>query len=225
MTGASLPDPDTIAAAVRDLLAGRVVGLPTDTVYGLAAALHRPAAIAELYAIKGRPGGKPLPVLLSGMDAIELVAKPVSIRVAALLSAIWPGGLTVALPARDGLPTAVVAADGTVGVRVPANDVTLAVLRGLGGAAAVTSANVSGEPPVRTAVAVRTAFGTRLGTVLDGESRPGALPSTVVGFDGDRLVIHREGAIPGNTLRAFWDATGNRGPAEDVAIPGPGTVR
>lgn len=215
----------TVAAAIRDLRAGLVIGLPTDTVYGLAAALDRPNAIADLYAIKGRPDDKPLPVLIAGTDVLHLVARPVSARVAAFLAALWPGGLTVALPARVSIPPAVVAPDGTVGVRVPDHRVTVAVLRSAGGAAAVTSANRSGAPPLRTAGEVRDAFGTRLGMVLDGEGQEDALPSTVIGFDGDDLSIIRHGAIGEGTVRATWEAIARPRLAPRVVIPRPRTVR
>ncbi|MDQ3512440.1 MAG: L-threonylcarbamoyladenylate synthase [Chloroflexota bacterium] len=217
-------DDGAVLAAIRDLLAGRVIGLPTDTVYGLAAALDRPGAIADLFAIKGRSEGKPLPVLIAGTGALGLVARPVPARVAAFLAALWPGGLTVALPARAGLSPAVVAPDGTVGIRVPDHGLTVAVLRGAGGAAAVTSANRSGAPPLRTASEVRAAFGSWLGVVLDGEGRADALPSTVIGFDGDEMSIIRHGAIGEDLLRAAWDPAG-RESVPRVVSTRPGTVR
>ena len=211
-----------IGEAARDLRAGRVIGLPTDTVYGLAAALDRPDAIADLYAIKGRPTDRPLPILLAGIDGLELVALPVSARVRTFLNAIWPGGLTVALVARDGLPPETIAPDGTVGVRVPDASLAVAVLRAIGGAAAVTSANRSGEPALRTDGDVSAAFGDRVGITLPGASREGALPSTVVGFDVDALVLHRSGSVPWERLLTVWEAS-DRGPV--LATAGPGTVR
>ena len=208
MSAPAPPDVDPVAAAIRDLRAGRIVGLPTDTVYGLAAALDQPAGIAGLFALKGRPDGRPLPVLLAGPDALRLVSPPLPDRVMAFLAALWPGGLTVALPALDWLPPAVVAPDRTVGVRVPDHAVTVAVLRGLGGAAAVTSANRSGDPPLRSASEVRAEFGPGIGTVLDDGERPASPPSTVVGFDGESLLVLRPGVVGKAVLQEAWDAAG-----------------
>ncbi len=203
---------DAIEEAARRLLGGEVVATPTDTVYGLAAAIERPAALARVFVIKGRDRSQTLPVLVPDMSAAEALLelnreqpRSASARLLALADHFWPGGLTVALPARSDLPAEVVAADETVGVRVPDNDVTRTLLRLAGGALAVTSANRSGQPPLIDADAVHLELGSAgLRWVLDGGPAGLAVASTVIGQTNGNLVIHRDGAIAGHRLRQHW---------------------
>jgi len=203
-----------IEEAARQLLGGAVVAIPTDTVYGLAAAIDSPSALAAIFAIKGRERAQTLPVLVTDPAAASLLLRPTSLergtasdRLLALADRFWPGGLTVALPARPDLPADVVAADGTVGVRVPDHDVARALLRLAGGALAVTSANRSGQPPLIDAAAVQRELGEKgLLWVLDGGPSGLVIASTVIGQANGKLVIHREGAIAGDILGQCWAA-------------------
>lgn len=201
---------DAIALAAEALRAGKVIALPTDTVYGLAASLDYPEAIAAIYRIKGRPESKPLPVLLADPAALDRVAvlDGADARLLALASRFWPGPLTVALPAAPHLPAGTLAEDGTTGVRVPDHPVTRAILAAAGGAAAVTSANRSGHPPARSGAVVIAEIGAHpdLALVLDAGETPGGTPSTVVTVTDGDLRIVREGALSAEELRAVWDA-------------------
>jgi L-threonylcarbamoyladenylate synthase len=209
-----------VKRAAQELAAGSVIAIPTDTVYGLAASLNRPDALERVYEIKGRPGDRPLPVLLASVDRLDQIAFLPSAPMRAILSRFWPGALTVALPARPGLPSRVLAADGTVGVRVPAHQVTVSLLREAGGALAVTSANRSGEPPGLDAAEVLASLAPDIDLVLDAGSTPGDRASTVVGVDNDRLVLHREGAIAWSVLQQAWQLAGGK-----VVAPSSGRVR
>lgn len=207
---------DAIAEAARLLTGGEVVAIPTDTVYGLAAALDQPAALREIFRIKGRPPDRSLPVLLADATTARRLrrsgARPETgwrEGLAALAERFWPGALTIAVPAGPGLPPEVLASDDTVGLRVPDSVIARDVIERAGGALAVTSANRSGHPPaLDAATMLDQAVGVTpaLRWILDGGPGVLGVPSTVVGQDGTRLVIHRSGAIDAAELRRVWES-------------------
>ena len=131
------PLDDQIGRAIEALRHGGVVAIPTDTVYGLAASLARPDALSRIYAIKGRSGDKALPILISDMSQLARLAKRASPAALALAHAFWPGALTIVVPASDTVPDEVTRGVPTVGLRMPANDVALEVIRAAGGALAL----------------------------------------------------------------------------------------
>lgn len=182
-------------AAAEVLRAGGVVAYPTETFYGLGALARDGAAVARLAHAKGRPDGKPLPLVAADAAQVEEVAElgPVARRLA---DAFWPGPLTLVLPARGGLPAEITAGTATVGVRVPGSEVARALAREAGGALVSTSANLSGEPPPARAADLSAALRARLDHVLDGGATPGGLPSTVIALDGDVPRVVRHGAVP-----------------------------
>ena len=197
-------DPQAIAWAAERLAAGGVIGLPTDTVYGIAASLGRPDALRRVYAIKRRPTDQPLPVLLASVEALNRVALDLDRKAALLLERYWPGPLTVVVPAREGMPDEVLGPGNTIGTRVPNHPITIRILDQAGGAVAVTSANLSGAPPACTAPEVAAALGHALDLLVDGGPTPGGVPSTVVAISGSELVVLREGAIPRDEIVAAW---------------------
>ncbi|MDP9471280.1 MAG: L-threonylcarbamoyladenylate synthase [Chloroflexota bacterium] len=211
-------DPQAITWAAEQLAAGGVIAFPTDTVYGVGASLGRPDALGRVYAIKGRPLDRPLPVLLASVEALSRVAHDLDPKVALLLEHYWPGPLTVVVRAREGMPDEVLGPGGTIGTRVPNHPLAIRLLEQVGGALAVTSANRSGAAPACTAPEVADALGDALDLLVDGGPTPGGVPSTVVALAGDDLIILREGAILGDDLTAAWsslthedDGLGNAG--------------
>src|SRR5687767_13504314 len=126
-----------VARAAAVLRGGGLVVVPTDTVYGLAAALDRPEALRRIYEVKGRTASKPLPVLLSEPSALSLAAAEPCPAIVRFAERFWPGPLTLVIPARGDLPAAVVGPDGTVGVRVPDRDDARRLISLAGGALAV----------------------------------------------------------------------------------------
>ena len=202
-------EPEVVARAVAALRRGQIVGIPTDTVYGLAAAINRPSALARLYTLKGRPLDKAIPVLLSGSDDIRLVAAEVSDEAHFLVSRFWPGALTLVVPARAELPGEVVAMSEdhapTVAVRVPAHPLTRAIIAAAGGALAVTSANRSGETPCLTAAAVAELGAASPDLVIDGGPAPLGSPSTIVALSDGEVVMLRTGAISEERISAALD--------------------
>lgn len=188
-------DPAAIAAAEQALYAGGIVGLPTDTVYGLAVLPH-PTPLAALVAAKGRPTEKGIALLIDGLDQVTALVD-VTPMAWHLADALWPGPLTLVLPLRhpNDVPTALTGGRATLGVRVPDHPVPRALARRLG-PLAVSSANRSGEPEALTAAELVAAVGESLALTLDDGPVHGGIASTVVEVSDDgSLVVLREGAI------------------------------
>jgi L-threonylcarbamoyladenylate synthase len=183
--------------ALEALDAGGLVVIPTDTVYGIAAALI-PDAIAKVFEIKGRPRDKPLPVLGASSLQLERVAT-LDDRARRLADDYWPGPLTLVLPRASGFEIDLGrAGDASVAIRVPDHALARLVLE-RSGPLAVTSANPSGEGPATTVDETRRWLGDRVGAYLDGGRCVGAEPSTVLSLtDGPKLV--RVGPIPEREL-------------------------
>jgi L-threonylcarbamoyladenylate synthase len=196
--------PNAIEWTAEAIVSGKVVALPTDTVYGIAASLSHPEALQRIFRIKGREERNVLPVLASSVAALSHVVPELDPDVALLLGDYWPGALTVVIPALPGMPPQVCAADGTIGVRVPNHPLAIEVIERAGGTIACTSANLSGQPPARTGEQVDEALGDRLDVILDGGQTPGGLPSTVIRVRGGRLELLRNGAIPIEHIRRTW---------------------
>jgi len=187
-----------VAEAAAVLRRGGVIAYPTETFYGLGALAADASAVERLVAVKGRPDGKPLPLLGATIGQVEAVAEltPLARRLAA---ACWPGPLTLVVPARPGLHPAIGGDSGggaTVGVRLTSSPVAAALAAAAGGALVATSANLAGQPPAASAAELDPTLVARLDLVLDAGPAPGGLPSTVVAVTGEALVLLRAGAIP-----------------------------
>ncbi len=201
--------PGAVEQAAAALERGEVVAFPTDTVYGIAAGHGN---IKALFVAKRRPPDKRIPVLLS--DASHLEASAIVTPAARTLAGrFWPGPLTIVLVAPR---------RGTVGFRVPANDVARRLIAASGGGLPVTSANLSGHPDATTAEEVRAQLGGRIALILDGGGTPGGVPSTVVDCTGDGVRIVREGAIPATEIdrASCGDRTSPRRADPGVGAPG-----
>jgi L-threonylcarbamoyladenylate synthase len=173
------PDPGALAEAASVLRGGGLVAFPTESFYGLGTAALAPDAVARVFEVKGRPESKPLLVLVGSLeDAVPLCGE-IGEGARELMRRHWPGPLTLVLPAAAGVPTAVTAGTGTIGVRVPGHPVALGLVRAAGLAVTAPSANPSGEAPAETAAAVRGYFDGRIDLVLDGGPTSGGTGSTV----------------------------------------------
>jgi L-threonylcarbamoyladenylate synthase len=180
--------------AVLALSSGGVVALPTDTVYGLAASLSYPRAVEQLFSIKLRPSNVALPVLVDSVASIEALGVSWSSRASRLSDSFWPGALTIVVDVPDALATLVGSTTGTVGFRVPHDDVLRGILVSCG-PLAVSSANEHGDAPCHSAVDVSERFSdSTLAGVLDGGDRSAEV-STVVRVDELDLHILRQGSI------------------------------
>ena len=185
---------------VQLLEEGNVVAVPTDTVYGLAVDPRRPGAVGRVFALKKRPEQFALPVLISSPGEAEGLgeATPAAAR---LISAYWPGPLTLVMPRRAGVSLDLGGDPSTIGLRCPANDLVRGLLRRTG-PLAVTSANGHGEAPLHTAQQVRERFGEGLAAVLDG-GRCDGRASTVVSLIGAEVTCLREGELAFDELRTL----------------------
>lgn len=181
--------------AVRWLGDGGVVALPTDTVYGVAAAISHPSAVATLIALKHRPENVPLPVLVDSVDQIVHLGVEWPERARKLAEVFWPGALTIVVSVPRELADRVGSHDDTAGFRLPDDPLLRSVLA-RSGPLAVSSANRHGEPPCQSADDVLRAFGAsdELEGVVDGGERSGTV-STVVDVSPSWWRVVREGSI------------------------------
>lgn len=189
-------DAAAIARAVALLRAGGIVAVPTETVYGLAARAEDGAAVAKIYAAKGRPSFNPLIVHVSGMaQAADLVVIEPLAQV--LMKAFWPGPLTLVLPLKAGAKVAglVTAGLDTLAVRCPAHTAMQALIAGAGPLAA-PSANASGRISSTTAAHVAASLGENVGLVLDGGRCSAGVESTIVRVVDGGWQLLRPGAVP-----------------------------
>jgi tRNA threonylcarbamoyl adenosine modification protein (Sua5/YciO/YrdC/YwlC family) len=183
----------TVAEAVDALRSGRLIGFPTDTVYGIGADPHNEAAMAALAAVKGRAEPKPIALLVASVDEAAVFAE-FTPEACGLAAQHWPGPLTLVLRKADGAPSWIGdAARGTIGVRQPAHEDLLDLLR-VAGPLAATSANPAGQPSARTAEEAKKAFGGHIACYLPG-STPGGAASTVLDVTSDRVVMLRTGPV------------------------------
>jgi tRNA threonylcarbamoyl adenosine modification protein (Sua5/YciO/YrdC/YwlC family) len=180
--------------AVRALREGQVVGIPTDTVYGLAADPFRPGASDRVFEAKRRPRDVDLPVLVRDRDQALGLATAVPDVALALMERFWPGALTLVIPRRPDLPADLGDDELTVGVRCPDHPVPLALCQAVG-PLATTSANLHGQPTSVTAQEVADVFGDAVAVVVDGGRCEGS-PSTVVDCTGVEPKLLREGRVP-----------------------------
>ena len=188
-----LPVVTSLDDAVAALGAGRIVVLPTDTVYGIAAPLGYPEAIRAIFVAKGRPPDKPIPVLGADMEQLSSIAE-FDDRARSLARRFWPGPLTMILPRANGFDIDLGGDERrTVGVRVPKQPRVLEILK-MTGPLAVTSANRSGAKEAMTVEEARDIFGDEVAAYVDG-GRCVGVPSTIVFLVGERRLL-REGPIP-----------------------------
>jgi L-threonylcarbamoyladenylate synthase len=184
-----------LAEAVAALRRGECVGMPTETVYGLAADASRADAVRRIFALKGRPADHPLIVHVADAAAIDAWARDVPPAARARADAFWPGPLTMILPRRPDVPPEVTGGQDTVGLRCPAHPLALALLRLFGGGLAAPSANRFGRLSPTTAAHVREEFGEAVPVVLDGGECAIGIESTILDLSGGTPRILRPGVI------------------------------
>jgi L-threonylcarbamoyladenylate synthase len=220
VTAPELPTPNALLRAVQILREGGLLGLPTETVYGLAADAENELAVRRIFAVKGRPSTHPLIVHLGAAEALGSWVTHVPEEAKTLASAFWPGPLTLVLPRSSRASDAVTGHQGTVAVRVPAHPVALAVLGAFGGGLAAPSANHFGRVSPTRAGHVVADLGRDIDLVLDGGPCSVGVESTIVDLSGPEVAVLRPGGVPQEALEA---ALGRRlvlRPAGDVRAPG-----
>jgi L-threonylcarbamoyladenylate synthase len=187
---------DAVFARCRDVIrAGGVIAYPTDTFYGLGADPRDAEAVRKIFAIKGREAGQPILLLLHDRSEVAAWASVVTPSAERLMERFWPGPLTLVFSAAPRVLPELTGGSGTLGLRVPGNELTRELLRNLGTALTGTSANRSGGRDPRTAEEVMREVGDRVDLVLDGGATTGDRPSTVVDVTVEPPRIIRQGII------------------------------
>jgi L-threonylcarbamoyladenylate synthase len=190
----------TIAAALRE---GAVAAYPTETFYALGAAAFAKKAIERVYRLKKREAGKPLSVIASGLDMVREIAGRLPPGFLALAGELWPGPLTLVLPAAPAVPGFLAGPGRTIAVRVPPLAWLRALVLELAEPLTATSANVSGEKELADPREVEAVFKGEVDLLVDGGPAPGGLPSTIVDLTGERPRILREGRIPASQIETL----------------------
>lgn len=182
--------------AVAVLNGGGVVAFPTETYYGLAVDPLNPLALNYLFSLKQRDISKPILTLVDDRASLASLAQDIPIIYEPLMKEFWPGPLTLIFQARLNLPTLLTAGTSTIGVRHSSHPFARQLLRAFGRPLTATSANISGYAAAVDAYEVKTQFGSKIDVVFDGGRTPGTVGSTIIGLEGDRLKLIREGVIP-----------------------------
>lgn len=183
-----------LAAAARAVRTGRLVVLPTDTVYGLGCDAFRADAVRALLKAKNRGPDMPVPVLVGSWSTIDGLVFGVPRSARQLIEAFWPGGLSLVLPHAPSLSWDLGSTKGTVMLRMPLHPVALELLRDVG-PMAVSSANISGQPAPATVSGALEQLGQTVPVYLDGGDSGEPVASTIVDLTGDDPLVLREGAV------------------------------
>lgn len=202
---AAVPASDAQALEMlrHHLAQGGVAAVPTDTLYGLAANALDAAAVARVYALKGRSFDKPLPVVVRDVEQARQLAARVPPVFDDLVSAFWPGPLTLVLPAAPHLPPALTAGSGGIAMRQPDLRLLACLLEAVTFPLTATSANRSGAPACQTAAEVKAQFGEDCPLLVDAGPSPSALPSTILDLREPRPRLLRAGAIAAARLAPY----------------------
>ena len=183
-----------VRAAADAVRAGRCVVLPTDTVYGIGCDAFNNDAVDTLLATKRRGPDMPVPVLVGSWVTIQGLVREFTETAKTLVEAFWPGGLSIVVPEAPSLPWNLGDTRGTVLLRMPNQPLALELLQETG-PMAVSSANISGNPPATNATEARQQFGDAVPIYLDGGTAEIGEPSTIIDLSGPAPRILREGAI------------------------------
>jgi L-threonylcarbamoyladenylate synthase len=189
-----------VAAAAEAVRGGEVVVLPTDTVYGVGVDAFAADAVTAVLTAKGRGREMPLPVLVPNPQTVDGLAAEVPAYARDLIKAFWPGPLTLVLRAQSSLMWDLGDTNGTVALRMPRNDTALRLLTDVG-PMAVTSANVSGQPPATTILEAASQLGSSVSVYLEAGPSAGGLASTILDCTSESPVILRAGAVTAGQLQ------------------------
>ncbi|GHU70848.1 threonylcarbamoyl-AMP synthase [Clostridia bacterium] len=203
MTTRILLGADGLTEAAQILMNGGVAAFPTETVYGLGADATNPTAVARIFQAKGRPSDNPLIVHIAQLDEWALLASDINEQALTLAKRFWPGPLTIVLPRTNAVPDIVTAGLTTVGVRMPAHPLALALIRQTGRPLAAPSANHSGRPSPTTARDVLADLDGCIPLILDGGACSVGVESTVLDLSRNPPVLLRPGGVTIEELREY----------------------
>jgi L-threonylcarbamoyladenylate synthase len=192
---AEAPEQSLVDYAAGFIQRGRVVGVPTDTFYGLSADPFNLAAVGRVYEVKGRPESKALPILVNSMEQAFGLVRDVPDSFLVLAQRYWPGALTIVLEATHRIPLKVTGNTGRVALRWANSKVACGIINAVGGPITGTSANLTGMPACTNAAELVSQLGDRLPLILDAGDTRAVVPSTIVRLEAGEWLIIREGAI------------------------------
>jgi L-threonylcarbamoyladenylate synthase len=199
-------DRSSILEVAGVLRAGGIVAYPTETFYGLGALVSVEKAVRKIYGLKKRDRGKPLPVILSGLEMLESMAAELPASCLALAGRFWPGPLTLVIRVKEAFPGLILGPGHSLGVRVPPVAWLRNLVGGLGVPITATSANLSGESELADPAAVIELFDSKVEMIIDAGRTPGGLPSTVLDLTSGFPRVLREGAVSLSELKDFLEA-------------------
>ena len=191
---------EALETASEKLHNGGIIAIPTDTVYGFAALVSDETAIEKLYRIKEREQNKSIAVLLGDAEQASLIAHKFPMKAQRLAKSYWPGALTIIIRKKAGLPANLTSND-LVGLRIPDHAFTRDLIR-MTGPLAVTSANISGQPPAKSVPDFLNILGPQLDMIIDGGPCRGGVPSSVINCETEPAVVLRAGAVSEEELLA-----------------------
>jgi L-threonylcarbamoyladenylate synthase len=214
------PTDDAIAEASEALRRGELVGMPTETVYGIAAVATDPDAVRKIFIAKGRPSDNPLIVHVYSLEQLETVAREIPASATALANRFWPGPLTLVLPKLPSVPHETTAGLGTVAVRMPSHPVALRLLREVGLPLAAPSANPFMSLSPTRAQDIDGSLAEHLALVLDGGAAEVGVESTVVDCTTDPVRVLRPGGVARADLAAVLGYEPELGGSPERRSPG-----
>ena len=198
---------DDMTPAAGIIENGGLVGVPTETVYGLAANGLDETAVVKIYEVKGRPETKPISLLVSGMSDVEKFCRDIPQAAYRLAEKFWPGPLTMVLLKRDNVPSVVTAGGDTVGVRCPDHPRTLKLIACSGRPLAAPSANLSGQPSPKAAADVLKVFDGKIEAVIDGGPCAVGVESTILDLTSQPPRILRQGGLAREAIEQVLKTT------------------
>lgn len=206
--------------AAELLSAGELVAVPTETVYGLAADASNPDAVAKIFVAKGRPANHPLIVHIGDIAKLSDWARDIPPQAFLLAKAFWPGPLTLLLHKADAVSPVVTGGKNSIGIRMPAHPVLLALLQQTGLAVAAPSANPYKKLSPTSAAQVMAGLNGRIAAVLDGGDCSVGLESTILDLTSDKPQVLRAGPISAGELEAVLGVPVSTPKSHNVAVPG-----
>lgn len=196
-----------VEKGITILRKGGVIAFPTDTVFGVGSGIYDEKAIEQVFAVKQRTRNMSLPILLADVAQVHEVAQDIPAYAWRLIDCFWPGGLTLIVYRSRVIKDIITNGGDTVAIRMPNHPVPYALIKGSGMPLIGTSANISGQPSVTTAEAVRAQFKDTLELIIDGIPAPKGIESTIIDVTGEAPVIIRQGYIPKEVIE---EAIGKR---------------
>ena len=217
---------DNIQKAADVIKSGGLVGMPTETVYGLAANALDTTAVSAIFEAKGRPQDNPLIVHISRIEQLKPLVREIPEVAMKLADRFWPGPLTMIFPKSDIVPNVTSGGLDTVAVRMPQSEAARALIDACGLPLAAPSANLSGSPSPTTAQHVFNDMDGRIPMIIDGGACTCGVESTVICFIGDKIHILRPGGVTAEMLSEYAEVEIDKAvcakPADDQRVLSPG---